>query len=130
MPEHIGYEIPALQPALPLTTGNGHVAPDPNGRSPASAEPEPVPAPKPAKGKRRRYSRKHYDNAIADLIVQPRSVDLVLDEIERLHPIKHLPRDLRRRVQIAGLARRLVALDAGVREVTDWMARLASPMRI
>jgi hypothetical protein len=113
---------------LPFSNVNGHVAPEPNGHDqPASA---PEPGPKPKKKGAVRFSRARYDAAIAELIVQPRSVDLVLDEIERLHPIKHLPRDLRRRVQIAGLSRRLVALGAGEREVTDWMVRLASPMRI
>jgi hypothetical protein len=81
----------------------------------------------PKKGAQR-YSRERYNNLIADLVVQPRNPDAVLDEIGRLHPIHTLPRDLRRRVQIAGLARRAVALGASAREVLDWMARFASPM--
>jgi hypothetical protein len=122
----ISSTTPVTQEVLPLTNGNGGLhPPEPNG-SDASAS-EPVRRPK--KGAKR-YSRARYDNLIADLVVQPRNVDAVLDAIERYHPILYLPHDLRRRVQIAGLARRLCALGATAREVLDWMAKFSSPSRV
>jgi hypothetical protein len=87
-----------------------------------------APAPKPRNGEVH-LSRAKYDALVAEPIVQPRSAGAILDAIERLHPIAHLPRDLRRRAQIAGLARRLVELGATPREILDWMAKLSLPMR-
>jgi hypothetical protein len=122
----IAEGIPIAQAvAPPVTNGNG------NGEAHSSEPPAITPNRHARRAERKtRYSKARYDNAIADLVVAPRSTDLVLDEIQRQHPVGRFPRDLRRRAQIAALCRRLTALGADTREVLDWMARFASPARI
>ena len=72
-----------------------------------------------------RYSRQRYDDTIADLINTPRSVDLILDELAKQHPIRTLPRDLGLRVQKARVAQRAIALGMTMVEMAQWMDRLA-----
>jgi hypothetical protein len=130
---YISLSLPAAQGAQPLNNGNsGFHPPEPNGHDqvPVSPLATPASAITPKKTGAVRFSRARYDAKIADLIVQPRSADAVLDAIEKLHPIAHLPHDLRRRAQIAGLVRRLCALGATVQEILGWVARFSTLTRI